>query len=266
MKRTLAVLILTMMLGGCAGNGFTAFYSGMTLEQVHADPWFVPDSLPLVARLPDKPADDVMNEMFAKGYTPIGTSKWEGPDSEGNEEAADQARKIGAAYVLWRSDYSHTRQGAMPITTYNPGGTSTTYHSGNVYSGGANGNYSGTSTTYHPGTTTTNYVPYSVDRYKYTAIFFAKFKPGILGVKLDDPGTDYKRKFDTQSGAIIKAVMNNGRAFQANIFPGDIIMSANGMPYKLEPAFAAWKFGVENVVRIYRDGQIIEKKIFIEAQ
>lgn len=42
-------------------------------------------------------------------------------------------------------------------------------------------------------------------------------------------------------------------------------MSVNGIPYKYDQEFKDWKYNQENSIKIYRDGKIIEKKIFVEA-
>lgn len=269
MKNFIKLIILIccpIFLSGCIhSNGFTKFYDGMTVDDLYRDPYYIHTETPQVATLPDKPLKEVLNDMFSEGYELIGQSLWEGPGDHDNEDALKQARAVGAALVLWRADYSHTRQGTVPITTYNPGSTSTTYHSGTIFTGGSMGSFGGTSTTYNPGSTSTSYIPFSVSRYDYIALFFAKFKSGVLGLWLDEPGLAYQRKFDTNSGGLVTAVRKDGRAYKANIFRGDIIMSANGIPYKYDQEFKDWKYNQENSIQIYRDGEIIEKKIFVET-
>lgn len=265
-KLIISLTFCTIFLSGCIhSNGFTKFYDGMTANDLYGDPNYIHIETPQVAILPNKPLEQVVKDMFIEGYGLIGQSIWEGPGDNDDKDALKQARDVGAALVLWRADYSHTDQGAVPITTYNPGSTSTTYHSGTIFAGGTMGSFGGTSTTYNPGSTSTSYVPFSVNRYDYTALFFIKFKSGILGLWLDEPGSAYQRKFDTNSGGLVVAVRKDGRAYKANIFQGDIIMSVNGIPYKYDQEFKDWKYNQENSIKIYRDGKIIEKKIFVEA-
>lgn len=266
--KNIALFILCAFLAcGCAGNGFSRFYSGQTLEQIQAYPRYIAENDVTVKRVQLESAinnsDAIINKMFENGYANIGYAAWEGPANEGDAEAISQAKKVGASYVLWGASYNRTDSGVMPVTTYNPGDTTTTYHAGTVYSPSGSGQYYGTSTTYNPGTVSTNYVPYSVNKYDYLGIFFIKIKPGKLGVKLDSPGDEYKKKFDTNSGAKISAVMLNGNGAKANLMRGDIIMSVNGTPF--DPTRDMdWRVGEDNVLQIYRDGKIITKNIFLD--
>lgn len=264
--KNLALLIFCFsLLSGCATSGFSQYYDGQTIEHLQADPAYTPETTVQVRRLPDEPIGAIFAKMCASQYLPVGSSEWEGPAGASDSEAVAQAKKVGASLVMWRANYSHTASGAMPVTTYNPGGVATTYHSGTVLSGGGSGQYSGTSTTYNPGTFSTNYVPYSVDRYNYVAIFFARFKPGLLGATLDfDLPVDYKKQFDTTAGALVLGVVDGWRASKANILPGDIIMSVNGVNFT--DSFDDWKYGEENTVQVYRDGKTLTKKIFLEQQ
>lgn len=264
MKNLALLICCVSFLAGCAGNGFSRFYTGQSLAELQAEPAYVPEATVQVKKLPDAPPDVIFNKMFSLGYFPVGSSEWEGPADEGDSEAVTQAKKVGASLVVWGVNYSHTASGTMPVTTYNPGGVATTYHSGTVFSGGGSGQYSGTSTTYNPGTFSTNYVPYSVDLYNYVAVFFARFRPGVLGVKLDPPTIEYKKQFDTGTGALVLAVVDGWRASKANILPGDIIMSVNGINFT--ESFDDWKYGEENTVQVYRDGKTLTKKIFLEPQ
>lgn len=266
--KNIALLILCAFLAcGCAGNGFSKFYSGQTREQVLAYPRYIAEDDIKLSRISVESVvadpDATINKMFENGYAQIGYAEWEGPVDEGDAEAKAQAKKVGASYVLWGANYLRTDSGVMPVTRYNPGDTTTTYHAGTVLSPAGSGQYYGTSTTYNPGTVSTDYVPYSVNKYNYLGIFFIKIKPGKLGVKLDDPGDEYKKKFDSNSGAKVSAVMHNGRGAKANIMRGDIIMSVNGTPY--DPAHdTSWRVGEDNVLQIYRDGKIITKNIFLD--
>ena len=265
MKNLALLAFCVFILSGCAASGFSQFYDGRTIEYLQADPAYIPETTVQVRRLPDEPLDTIFSKMYATQYLPVGSSEWEGAAGANDSAAIAQAKKIGASLVMWGANYSHTASGVAPVTTYSPGGVATTYHSGTVFAGGGSGQYSGTSTTYNPGTFSTNYVPYSVDRYNYVAIFFAKFKPGLLGAKLDfTPPIEYKKQFDTSTGALVLGVVDGWRASKANILPGDTIMSVNGINFT--ESFDDWKYGEENTVQVYRDGKTLTKKIFLEPQ
>ncbi|MCL1981359.1 MAG: PDZ domain-containing protein [Proteobacteria bacterium] len=255
-----------MMLTGCAGNAFTNFYTGKTLEQVQAAGGIQTCQSPEIRSMPPGEPKDVGNRMYTEGFRPIGTSAWEGPGNQGNDEALAQGKNVGACLVLWKADYSHTRQESIPITTYTPGGTSTTIHTGNVYSGSSTGSYSGISTTYNPGTASTQYIPYSVNRYNYLAVYFARLvnDPQKLMIKIESPPDSYMRETDSRSGGLVTAVMKDGNAYKANIFPGDIIMTINGQPTDPDVSTQTLMKPGANELKIYRDGKVITKNINIQ--
>ncbi|CAK7068079.1 MAG: hypothetical protein MEBIL_02246 [Bilophila sp.] len=266
MKKNFIVIIALLFLTGCSSNGFNKFYEGMDITELTKEPGYIVEDVVHVENLPDLPSKQIIQKMFSQCYDFIGFSSWEGPGNEGDKEAIEQAKKIGASYVLWRADYLRTQQGTMPITTYNQGGAVTTFHSGGVNSGSIFGTYSGTSTTYLPGTTEINYIPYSIDRYNYTGLFFAKFDAKVLGaplgISLYEPDDDYKKRFDTNYGRLVIGVVNGSIAHTANILPGDIIMAINKIPFTKD--FDLWRYGEENIIKIYRDGKTLEKKVYID--
>jgi len=182
-----AFIILCLTLAGCASVGrtmtnavkglrpmspFKQFYKGEYAREVKGA--IEPCSAPEIYLLPNEDQKVIERDMLAKGFSLIGKAAFHGPDSVGNEEAFDHGQEVGACVVLWRAEYLRTKQGIAAVPTYNPGGTSTTYHSGSVYSGRSSGYYSGTSTTYHSDSISRNYVPYSVDIYDYVALYFAR--------------------------------------------------------------------------------------------
>jgi hypothetical protein len=256
------------LLSGCAGNGFSSFYIGQTREQVQASPFIETCSAPEIRTLPTGDPKAIANSMYAEGFAPIGTSAWDGPGDQGHKEAFAQGQNVGACVVMWKADYTHTRQESMPISTYTPGGVSTTTHTGTVYSGGASGTYSGTSTTYNPGTMSTQYVPYSVNRYDYLAVYFARIVNNLqaLMIKVVEPPESYMRATDSRSGVLVTATLRGGNAFRANIFPGDIIMTINGKDCAPDtPEQSLLKPG-DNELKIYRDGKIITKTVNIPGE
>jgi len=115
------------------------------------------------------------------------------------KQAISHAKKIGADVVLIYSKYIGTEQGVMPMVQYIPGKTATintysNYHTtaniyGNNWSAYGTGNTSGTSTSFisTPATISTQYVPYSRNKYEYHVYYLRKNTFGrqvenILGV------------------------------------------------------------------------------------
>lgn len=127
--------------------------------------------------------------------------------------------------MLVSSKFSHAVSGAIPLTLPN---TTTSYSSGTATAYGSGGSVtaygSGTTTTY--GTQTT-YIPYTVNRSDFNAIYFARIKPriGFLAEPLDD---EAKRRLQSNSGVRVVVVTEGSPAFDANILPGDILISFGG--------------------------------------
>ncbi|MBQ4076834.1 MAG: hypothetical protein IJD65_04055 [Mailhella sp.] len=248
MKKILLFLI-PVLLSGCLSNGFSKFYHGKTLEETQACTWLEPIQIPEVRHMPNLPLDDILNQMYTEGFAITGYAAWEGPNDEGDQEALEQAAKVGAALVLWRADYTHTKHGSTTHTTYHPGKTI----------------YTGSSFVHIAGTTSTHTTPYSVDRYSYDAIFFGKLTntPDYFRARIVEPPISFFRAMDKRIGGLVTAVMKDSIVYQANIFPGDIILKINDTTFTHEiPAISLMHAG-ENTLTIWRDGKEIIKTIFL---
>jgi len=259
------LILLCFMFTGCATNGFQQFYKGRDAAQIMASSDMETCSTPSIYALPAENLITITNTMFTEGFYLVGESEWNGPASEGDREAIEHGKNIGACVVLWKADYSDTTQSSMNTTMYVPGGTTTTTHSGSIYSGGTRSSYIGTSTTQNPGTITTQSIPYSIRRYNYRALYFARLvnKPHALMVKLDSPPDSYMRATDSRTGLLVTAVMKNGNSYRANIFPGDIIMEINNQPTSMDALPQTLMRQGDNEFKIYRDGNTIIKTINI---
>lgn len=247
MKKIL-IALLPLFLTGCLSSGFTKFYHGKTLEEAQACSYLEPNQQAVVRSMPDRPLDEVLDLMYTEGFVITGYASWEGPYDDGDKEALAQAKKVGAALVLWRADYSHTKHGSSTYTTYTPGKTI----------------YTGNSTVYIPGTSSTHTTPYSVDRYSYDAIFFGKLTNdrNTFRARIAEPPISFFRIMDNRIGGLVTAVMKDSTVYDANIFPGDIILKINDTPFTHEiPAISLMQAG-NNVLTIWRDGKEITKTIF----
>ena len=247
MKKILFFLI-PILLSGCLSSGFSKFYHGKTLEETQACTWLEPIQIPEVRHMPDLPLDDILNQMYTEGFAITGYAAWEGPNDEGDQEALEQAAKVGAALVLWRADYSHTKHGSTAHTTYHPGRTI----------------YNGLSTVYIPGTSSTYTTPYSVDRYSYDAIFFGKLTntSDTFRARIVEPPMSFFRTMDKRIGGLVAAVMKDSVVYHANIFPGDIILKINGTIFTHETPAISLMHGGDNIVTIWRDGKELTKTLF----
>ncbi len=237
-----AALLAAALLSGCQ-SGFSQFYED------HSAPWqgqlVVPTADPRVVSGGGN-ADQVIASMWADGYALIGISSFNGPDT-GRAAVVLQGRKVGAELIVLDVQFTNTNQGTIPITTQQAI-TSTTR--GNAFvsgtGGAAYGTYSGTTTTMVPQTT---YIPYSVDRYDQQALYFAHMKASCLGVLLYDISDEEKRLIGSNKGARVGAVRRNSPAYNADIIPGDLIISIDGQA--LPPGFLLRR-GVSSAVGVRR--------------
>lgn len=219
MKKIL--LIAIVLLSGCA-NPYAKFYQGMPDARVR--PGYVPSVEPVKIY----GSDDVQRDMRAllvKGYVPVGESSFNAASNAASQnQLLAHANKVGAQIVLVKSQFSHTVSGAMPLTVPN---TTTSYSSGTATAYGSGGSVtaygSGTTTTYGSQTTM---VPYTVQRYDFNAMYFAKTKSkiGFFAVAIDD---ETRRTLGTNSGVRVDVVMENTGAFDSEILPGDIVLKFN---------------------------------------
>ncbi|WP_146740186.1 PDZ domain-containing protein [Hyphomonas sp. GM-8P] len=213
------------MLGGvvACSSGYSQFYSDYSQGNKSIAP---ATSAPKVANVSGTPKE-VIYTMFTNGYTLVGESSFNAP-SEDTSQALTQAKKVGAEYVVLRSNYTNTVSGSIPITTQQnvtsrTNGTATAYGTGGM----ATGTYSGTTTTTVPVTT---YTPYSVRRYDQSALYFAPMKEPCLGVLPEELSDDEKIMLGTNKGLRVAAVRKGSPAYDADILPNDYILTVNQQP------------------------------------
>jgi hypothetical protein len=258
MKKILLLFWVMLIGSGCA-SGFSQFYDGESAEEIAANSDYRKCTRPELKNLPDKSYDELENDLYEQGYWIIGYSSFNGSMTEGPNNALEQGKALGACWVLYGQEYTGSSSGVIPITTPT---TSTTTHTGTIYGSGGSGSYSGTSTTY--GTRTT-YMPYTVHRADYTAVYAVRIQPRGIGVMYTPLPDKYARQLDSKNGIFVVAVHPKGAASKANIFKEDIIISCNGQPTNFDDD-RWWSYvtkGEKNTFEIIRDGQKITKEVYV---
>jgi S1-C subfamily serine protease len=231
---------------GCA-SGFEKFYTPDPNAQAIL-------ALPAVLPAPKEPklflhSNDVQADakrLREDGYVYIGGSSFYGPANKSNQtQAIEQAKKVGAAIVLFKSDYMDTQSGVIPYTVANPAVVSTVNTSGTVNSYGSNGygsgNYNSTGTITTPGGYSTYAIPYSVNRNTFFASYWVQYdvRKIHLGVQTAPLSDDLRRKLERNTGVVAAIVMRSSPAFSANILEGDVILKLNGADVIDTPSFYA---------------------------
>ncbi len=224
--RGLLVFSVVVALAGCE-NGYSKFYrpyQGATPEliaKVRASP---APTIPILEHSNAKP-DDVLGAYVRNGYMPIGYSSFNSGQRAPDSEALSQAKGVGAdLVVVFDPQYTGSITTSIPITT--PTST-TSYSQGNATAYGAGGvvNAYGNSTTTTYGSQTT-YVPMTVHRFDYGAVFLVR-RTWVLGANMRDLTDAERGNLGSNKGVYISLVVNNTPAYLNDILVGDLILSIN---------------------------------------
>jgi membrane-associated protease RseP (regulator of RpoE activity) len=257
-------IALALVISGCA-NGYKEFYKSvpnMTPESIARMRVAQPSTSPIVERLAPQDPTEVTKAYTKRGYTVIGTSMFNSGRSESDELAITQAKAVGADLVLiLNPKYAGSVTTTVPITTPT---TSTSYSSGTATAYGPAGTVtaygSGTTTTYG---STTNYVPMTVHRTDYGAVYFVK-RRFSLGVSMRDLNDKERQDMQTNKGTVIQQIVDGSPAFEADLLVGDVVKTIDGVAVSSTSNFAQLlndKAGKTITLSIARRGQIIEKSI-----
>lgn len=263
LERIITLLVLSALIG-CA-SGYKQFYKGIpewtpqAIKEYRATP---PPQTPIVEYASVDDPNVTPEAYLRRGYAVIGQSMFNSGRAESEEAAIQQAREVGADLVLiFNPKYTGSVTSSVPITTPN---TTTSYSSGSATAYGPGGPVtaygSGTTTTY--GSTTT-YVPMTVHRSDYGAVYFIKRKFS-LGASVRDLNDDERRQIQTNKGVAVTVVVDDSPAFDADILAGDIIASIDGIAIANTAGFSetlSTKAGKEILISLLRNGQKIEKTV-----
>ena len=262
--KILIALTIPVAFSGCA-TGYSQFYkpaNGITPEfiaQMRAAP---PPSTPLVERIPPINGAAATDAYSKRGYTLIGSAEFNSGRAESENSAIEQGKAVGAdLVVILNPQYTGSESSVVPITTPT---TTTTYSTGSATAYGKGGSVtaygSGTSTTYG---TSTNYIPITIHKSNYGAGYFIKQKT-IIGVQFRDLNDSERKKLQTNKGVVISLVVDESPAFKADLLPGDILNSIDGIQILNSNQFSkliSERKGNEITVQLLRDGRNINAPV-----
>jgi len=257
LNRLLPVLVVAL-LSGCA-SGYKQFYKpaqGASPEQIAARRVGPPPAMPIVERASLGDGAALLDSYAKRGFIMIGQSMFNSGRAESEDSAISQAQNVGADLVcILNPRYTGSTTSSIPITTptrstsYSTG-TATAYGSGLPIT--AYG--SSTATTYG---TTTNYVPITVHRSDYGAIYFVKQRFG-LGVFIRDLNDGERQELQTNKGAVVRLVVDGTPAFNADLLVGDVLTSIDGVSVSNSQAL--------NVLLREREGRLVSFSILRRGQ
>ncbi|OYW36232.1 MAG: signaling protein [Hydrogenophilales bacterium 12-61-10] len=255
---------LAILLSGCA-NGYQAFYKqaqGATPEAVAAKRAAPPPPIPAVERAQPGNSQETQDAYWKRGYAIIGNSMFNSGRPVSEDSAVRQAQDVGADLVLiLNPQYTGTVTSSVPITTPT---TTTSYSTGTAtaygYGGSATAYGSGTTTTYG---TTTNYIPMTLNRSDYGAVYFVKqrFDLGLVTRDLNDAE---RQELQTDRGAAVRLVVDGTPAFNADMLVGDVITTIDGVAVpgaKVFNELLSERRGKLIALALIRRGQRIEKSV-----
>ena len=257
-------LLLALLLTGCV-SGYKQFYMPVqaatpeAIARMRAAP---PPANPIVERAPPTDSKAVTDAYLKRGYFVIGHSSFNSGRSESNDAAIQQGRDVGADLVLiLHPRYTGSVTTNIPITTPT---TSTSYSSSSATAYGPGGPVtafgSGSTTTY--GTSTT-YMPMTVHRSDYAAVYFFKARV-TLGAVVRDMNDDERQSLQTNKGVVVRLVVDGSPAFDSDILVGDVIAEIVGTPLASPRDYGELlgrNRGKQVTIVLIRRGQRIEKSV-----
>lgn len=261
---SISLLVASCLLVGCA-SGYKEFYkpaNGFTAERIAIQRASPAPNQPQVERARPGNADEILAAYAKHGYVMVGNSMFNSGRPESEDAAVLQGKEVGADLVLiLNPNYTGSVTSSIPITTPT---TSTTYSTGTATAYGRGGPVtaygSGTSTTYG---TTTNYIPMTVHRSDYGAIYFIKQKFS-LGAFFRDLNDAERQELQTNRGAVARLIVDGTPAFNADLLVGDVFIAIDGAPIASSQALSEMvreRSGKAIVLSVLRRGQKIEKSI-----
>lgn len=260
--RKFALVVFVALLTGCA-NPYAQFYQG------EADARKLPSYQSSTEEFRIYSASDWERDLTAlerRGFVMIGSSSFSAGTNVVHEyQLREQATKVGAQLVLVSSKYSHTIQGAMPLTLPQ---TTTSYTNGNAtaYGPGGTTSITGNATTTTYGSQTVM-MPYAVDWANFLAVYMVRTK-SRLGLFVKDLDDQTRQRLQSNKGLIVRNVVEGSPAFDADIIPGDVLlMIGNVRPASGEQYGAALdKYQGQSVkIKLDRNGVLLDKELRIRT-
>lgn len=261
-----ALACALLLIGGCAGNLYRKNYTTELSDKAPKGEATKLENAPAQPELlttDDMKADGL--RMLELGYRPIGVSKFISTFGTA-AEALQQAKDVGAEYVVVMRKYVGSDVVSVPVQEWSPArriimNTSNTNPVsdrngppvyGNEAYGVIEGEYE------------TRFVPKTVEVYDHRASFWKMADQPVLGVLGSNLDEVQSKASGSNRGVAVRVVVRNSPAFDADIFRGDIIQQIGTHEvvgtYDLFEKVHALS-GTEAGLKIWRDGKIVLKTV-----
>jgi hypothetical protein len=262
LKHVLLAMVVSLSIAGCA-SGYKEFYTpapGATPEAISSTRASAAPQTPAIERSAFGNTDQLLAGYSKRGYLIIGESSFNSGERVADDDAIKQGQAVGADLVLvFVPQYTGSVTSSVPITTPT---TNTSYTAANATAYGPGGPVSAygnaTTTTYGSNTT---YIPITVNRSDYGAIYFVKgrFRIGAFVRNLNDLE---RQLLQTNQGVVVTTIVDDSPAYRADVLPGDMIIAMDGERISNQEGFtrmASARKGRSINLSLIRQGHPIEK-------
>ena len=240
-------LFFTLFLTAC--SGYKEFYKqaqGATPEAVAAIRVAPPPATPIVERAQRGDSKMILDAYAKRGYIMIGSSMFKTGHPESEDSAVRQAQDVGADLVLILNPrYAGTVTYDIPITILTRAPNNPARLSSQALDD------------------ITSYAPATIALSDYGAVYFVKqrFRLGALSRDLNDAE---RQELQTNQGAVVRLVVDESPAFNADLQIGDVVIAVDGVAIANAQAFNELfreRAGKQVAISIVRRGQRLEKTV-----
>lgn len=237
------MILALLIISGCASPVYK-YYTSVPVSYAD-DP--IPCAFPEVEGISNLHSS--LQEYYREGYVEIGQSSWNDEASDIQSDLLKKAKEIHACKVLVFRKQTGTQMEEIPSETYMSPGFG--YYPG-YYVGGFE-----------------TYQPYIVTLYQYNIFFLIQMENFYTGLYVTDLDDQSRKSIQSNKGVVVKLVVNNSPAYDADIIPGDIILNIGKFSLTNTQSFdrAVEFYQGQNITfNIYRSGIKISKSLKISKE
>ncbi|MBL8024561.1 MAG: PDZ domain-containing protein [Elusimicrobia bacterium] len=265
MLRSHHVSLLFMTLGALVGctNPYRANFISM---EDRIPPWiqnrFTPPSKQPRLQYSEDSLSDKW-KLFEQGYFMVGYSKFDGKRMD-DSLALTKAKSIGANLVLIEKKFSKTMMETVAMTQWTPRTTTEIRDDTTVSGPKGKRDVSRRTEIRTGGDPQVTYVPKRVDYFEYVATFWRKVDTIIFGAFVTGLPDEMKKSLQTNRGLIVRNIVIDSPAYQADLLKDDIILEVNGVQVPGMQKFYEnmnTMAGQEVVLTVLRGSQTITKRV-----